>query len=73
MLDTAVQTDIERLWRKVRPKVAETWPEMTRAELGRLAGEWDEVITAIKLSTGETIATIEEKLEHIVAETRDAA
>jgi hypothetical protein len=73
MLDTAVQNDIEELWPKVRPEVAKTWPEMTRAELGRLAGEWDEVVTAIKLSTGETIATIEEKLEYVVTEARSAA
>jgi hypothetical protein len=73
MMDAAVQTDIGLLWDGVKPRVADTWPSLTRTDLSRLEGPWDEVVTSIKLSTGESIASIEAKLEQIVVEARTAA
>lgn len=73
MADATVRMEIESRWDEVRPGVAATWPQLTRADLNRIQGTWDEVVTAVKLSSGEALATIEGKLEQVVIETRRAA
>jgi len=63
---TATRMKLEAQWDDFKGRVKETWGDLTNDEIQQLEGRWDQVVAAIKQKSGETMETIERKLEALV-------
>lgn len=66
MSQTATRMKLEAQWDDFKGRVKETWGDLTNDEIQQLEGRWDQVVAAIKQKSGETMETIERKLEALV-------
>jgi len=53
-------------WDQARGRVKEAWGALTDDDLDRTEGKWDRLVGTIKEKTGESIDTIEEKLNKLL-------
>ena len=57
---------MEGKWDQVRGRVKEAWGALTDDDLDRTEGKWDRLVGTIKEKTGDTVETIENKLNELL-------
>ncbi len=57
---------LEGRFDQMKGRLKETWGTLTDDDLDRTEGKWDQVVGTIKQKTGESIDTIEEKLDNLL-------
>ena len=67
----ADRTMLETRWTEMQGRVKEAWGAVTDDDIRRLEGRWDQVISAVRRKTGETVDAIESKLDELIDDLRE--
>lgn len=62
----ARDAELEGKWEQARGRVREAWGALTDDDVDRSEGKWDQLVGAIRERTGESVDTIETKLNEIL-------
>lgn len=66
-MGTDTRMQFEGTWDQMRGRVKEAWGSLTDDDLDRTEGRWDQLVGTIKERTGETMESIEEKLNKMMS------
>lgn len=61
----SARMQFEGKWDQAKGRVKEAWGALTDDDLDRVKGNWDRLVGTIKEKTGETVETIERKLDEL--------
>ena len=67
----STRTMLESRWTELKGRIREAWGAVNDDELQRLEGRWDQVVALIQRKTGQTVDTIEAKLDELIDELSD--
>lgn len=63
---------LEAKWDQAKGRVKEAWGALTDDDVDRTEGKWDRLVGTIREKTGESLETIERKLDQIIDRFQDA-
>lgn len=53
-------------WEDIRGRVTEAWGALTDDDVARSNGDWDQLVATIREKTGDTLESVEVKLDEIL-------
>lgn len=62
----ADRKQLESRWDEMKGRVKQAWGALTDDEMTEMEGRWDRVVATIRRKTGESIDTIENKLDEMI-------
>lgn len=65
-MDTDKRMQFEGKWDQMRGRVKEAWGSLSDDDLDRTEGRWDQLVGTIKEKTGDTMESIEAKLNKMM-------
>ena len=57
---------LETKWDHLKGRVTEAWGALTDDDMQRMEGRWDSLVATIGKKTGESVETIESKLDEMI-------
>lgn len=69
--DSTRDARLEGNWEQMRGRVREAWGSLTDDDVARSEGKWDQLVGTIRERTGESLDTIERKLNELLDRAND--
>ena len=66
MSDTARDARLEGNWQQMRGRVKEAWGALTDDDTQRASGSWDRLVGVVRERTGESLESVEAKLDEML-------
>lgn len=63
---SANKMQLQAQWENVRGRVKESWGALTDNDVLRSEGNWDQLVSTIRSKTGDSLETVENKLNDLL-------